>query len=124
MHHDALELPDGQTLLLSNRRRRNAGVEPYQVSNRTAIIRTASRADRSHVLNQRKQIGSRRRRHRNSDRAEHGRQQRIQEEVSELLVVLRLTHAEAIFRAGTDDQFIDQRVPFPLHLLERARIEG
>src|SRR5437868_13961857 len=31
---------NGQTLLLSDRRRRNTGVEPHQVSNRTAIIGT------------------------------------------------------------------------------------
>src|SRR5215467_12108964 len=44
----------------------------------------------------------------------------IEEEVSELAVVLRVIHAEAVFRTSADDQFVDQGVAFALHLAPRA----
>ena len=50
---------------LRHRSRRNTSIQPEQVRDRAGIVRTASRTNRSHVLDQRKQIGTRRRRNGN-----------------------------------------------------------
>ena len=50
-----------ETLLASDWSRRNAGIQPQQISNRSGVFRTAARANRSHVLDQRQEISARRR---------------------------------------------------------------
>ena len=43
-------------------------------------------------------------------------QERIQEETRELRILVRVGDAEQIFRSGADDQLVDQRVAFAVHL--------
>ena len=69
-----------------------------------------------------KQVGTRRRRHRNADGPENLRQQRIQKEVRELAVVRGIVHAEAILGARADDQLVDQRIALALNLRPAASL--
>src|SRR5215470_786011 len=48
------------------------------------------------------------------------RQQWIEEEAGELAVVRRIGDAEQILGTGPNDQFVDQRIPFAVHLLPRT----
>ena len=43
-------------------------------------------------------------------RSKQMRQERIEEEVSELLVILRIIHTESVFKSGADDQLVNQGV--------------
>ena len=54
-----------QSLLLANWRWWDSGIQTQQVSDRPGVFWSASRADGSLVLNQRQQVGARRRRNRN-----------------------------------------------------------
>lgn len=56
---------EAETLLAAYRSRRNTRVQTQQIRDRTGIIGTATRTNRSRVLDQRKQIRTRSRRDRN-----------------------------------------------------------
>src|SRR5204862_6047467 len=43
-------------------------------------------------------------------------QQRIQERVCKLTIVLRIVHTELVFRTGPNDELIDQRIAFTIYL--------
>src|SRR5215467_1384422 len=109
-----------QALLTAGSRGRNASIQSKQIGDRARVLRPASWTDRSLVLDQREQVGARRGCHWDAKGPKEMSQKRIEEEVSELAIVLRVIHAEAVFRPGADDQFVDQRVAFALYLLPRA----
>src|SRR5579859_3423274 len=113
---------EAHAFLASDCGRRNSGVEAKQIGDWPGIAGTATGANRRLVLYEEEQVRPRRRSNWNSERAEYRRQQGIQHEVRELRIVLGVIHAEAILRAGSDDQFVDQRISFALDLLKRSRI--
>src|SRR6516225_5315716 len=113
---------ESEALLVRHWSRGNSSVQSKEVCDRTCIIRSAPGADRSRVHDQGKQVGSRRRRYGNvQDRRVQVCEQRIEEEVCELLVILRIRDAEQILRSSSDDQFVDQGVALAVHLPPLAR---
>src|SRR5215470_13393646 len=95
---------ESQSLLFCNRRRGNPGVQAQQVSNRPAVLSTATRTDRGRVHDQGKQIGTRSRRNWDfQDRRKQVRQQWIKKEAGELLVVFWIGDAEEVLRSSPDD---------------------
>jgi len=86
---------EAEPLLGAKWRRGDAGVEPQQVGDGTGVIGAAPGTDGSHVLDQRQQIGARRRRYGDADAGKDLGQQRIEEEAGELSVVDGSVHAES-----------------------------
>ena len=103
-----------------HRRWGNSCVQAKQVSNRPSVACAAAGADGWLILRQDQQVGAGCRSNWNPERRENVRQQRIENEVGELFIVLGIVHAEAVLRSGSDDQFVDQRIAFTLDLLEKA----
>src|ERR1700751_2423121 len=86
---------EAKTLLAAHRSRRDTSVQAQQVSDWAPVVRAASWTNRCHVLNQRKEVGTRRRRNRNTEnRRVQVRQQRIKEEAGELRIILRIGNTE------------------------------
>src|SRR5215467_15917246 len=109
-----------QALLTTGSRGRNASIQSKQIGNRACVLRPASWTNRSRVLDQRQQVGAWRGWYGDAKGSEEMSQKWIEEEVSELAVVLWVIHAETVFRPGADDQFVDQRVALALYLAPRA----
>src|SRR6516164_2869564 len=109
---------EAQSLLAGCWSWRNAGVEPEQICNRSHILWPTTWTDRSHVLHEREQVRPRCRRNRDVEnrRIQMG-EERIEEEIGKLAVILGIIDAKAIFEASADNQLVDQGVAFTVDLL-------
>jgi hypothetical protein len=100
----------------------HAGVESQKISDRSC--RRSGRCDGRYVGHERQEILSRSHRDFESSAvkgfngANNGW---IQEESRELSIILRLVHAEAIFRTDTDEELVDEGVAHTLYLAPSAR---
>ena len=77
--------------------RRDSGVEPKQIRDRSRIAGLASWTNRRLILDQQQQVVPRRRRDGDPQRTEKLRQQRVQHKVRELSVIRRDVRAELVF---------------------------